>query len=335
MIWLPWWIFIEFNKSVYAPIDYLTWEYKHHLLKDERYNPPEIVVGDSLAVAAINPIEISEKLSNLSMSGLTPVDAWYFLRKYLSSGKKPERLFLSFGITHWQSSDTFKEHSLSFGFMNASEFFDFILNSKNLKLFYNPEDTFNVFKNWFPFNYAWESLVHNSQKNLALFEFYLIKLGLTPFQFNHVKSVFNEMNSAETKKHKQEIRNKMKKTRGHHLFNYNQTTNYVNPLVNYEGWNIHPLNDIYLRKILHLAHELKIKIVIDFVPNNINSWNKLSENFFKEKDEYFENLKKIYPDLIYSKLESLPENLFGDMDHFNEEGSRHYSSFFKQKYFEK
>ncbi len=336
IIWLPWWSFVEYGKNYYAPIDYQTWEFKHDFLsKAVKEDPKELIIGDSLAVAAINPNLVSERLYNLAMSGMTPVDAWYYLKKYFKTGRSPERIFLSFGTTHWQGSDTFKEHSLGFGYMKFSEFFDFINTTENLSLFYRPEQTFDVFKDWFPFNYFWKSIVKNHHKNLASIEFFLLKLGLTPLQFNHIKSVFFEMIDDQSISNKKEIKEMMYKTRGHHFFDFNDTTNLVNPITKFDGWKIHPLNDIYLRKIIELCNEKNIKVVIDFVPNNHTSWTQYRPEFFQEMNKYFENLKSTYTDLTVSDLKSLPKELYGDMDHVNEAVSVEYSAIFKKKYFQK
>jgi len=334
-VWTPWWMFVEFGRKYYAPVDFLSWKHKHLILEknDEKFNPEDILIGDSLAVAAIDPRLISDKLYNLAMSGMTPVDGWYYLNKYLASGKTPKRIFISFGTTHWQGSDTFKEYSLGFGYLNTSEFLDFLKQSRNIKLFYTPEETFNVFKDWFPFNHFWNWTVTNLQHSLAFLEFGLIKLGLAPMQINHIKSVMLEMFDKNELENKKELSESIIASRGHHLFEYNETVSFVNPITIFSGWKIHILNDIYLRKILDLGKKKNIKIIIDFVPNNENSWIKYRPAFFEEKNLYFEKLKEIYPELQVSALKSLPENLYGDMDHVNSDGTREYSQIFKEKYY--
>lgn len=335
IIWLPWMLFINFGRFYYAPIDYLTWDYKHKLIKVpiDQFNPSQILLGDSLAVAAINPTLISKDFYNLSMSGMNPVDTWFYLDKYLKAKKTPKRVFLSFGITHWQGSDTFREQSIGFGMMTWNEIQELLKSSKNLSLFYSPEKNFIVFKDWFPFNLFWNYSITHFQKNIAMIEALLMRAGLTPLQLSHIKAVMGDMFQKKNIKMKNEIYNQMEITRGHHLFELNETTSFVNPLVQYSGWKIHPLNDLYLRKILDRLHKADIEVVIDFIPNNIHSWSKLKPEVFNEMESYFSGLQKIYHKLQVSKLESLPEKLFGDMDHVNLEGSRVYSRQFKEKYF--
>lgn len=124
-IYTPWLFFVHAGRFYHAPIDYQAWEFKHDLLgkKTTDFDPEEIIVGDSLSVAAIDPTLVSASLYNLAMSGSNPVDSYFYLKKYLLSGRRPKRVFLSFGITHWQGSDTFRGHSLGFGFMSYNEFF--------------------------------------------------------------------------------------------------------------------------------------------------------------------------------------------------------------------
>lgn len=337
VIWIPWTLFINYGRFYYAPIDFQTWNYKHELIKrnSNEFNPSHIILGDSLVVAAINPTLIERDFYNLAMSGSTPVDAWFYLNKYLKSGKSPKRVFLSFGITHWQGSDVFREQSLGFGLMTTKEIQEFFNSSKNIPLFYSPEKTFEVFKDWFPFNYFWKHIITKYQKTLAKIEALLIKIGITPFQYNHVKASIGEMFQLQNIKKNEETYLTMEKTRGHHLFETNETIKFENPIAKYSGWNIHPLNDYYLRKILNRLHQAKIKTVIDFIPGNINSFIKLSPEFFNEMNNYFLRLKENFPEIQVSTLESLPEELFSDMDHVNREGSIKYSQQFKKKYFSK
>jgi hypothetical protein len=337
VIWTPWALFINYGRFYYAPIDFHSWNYKHELIKrnSNQFNPSHIILGDSLAVAAINPTLIDSDFYNLAMSGSTPVDAWFYLNKYLKSGKNPKRAFLSFGVTHWQGSYTFREHSLGFGLMTMKEVHEFIDSSKDIPLFYSPEKTFEVFKDWFPFNYLWKHINENNQKTLAKIEALLIKIGITPFQLNHIRASLGEMFKIQNIEINEKTYLTMENTRGHHLFDTNETIRFENPLVQYSGWKIHPLNDYYIRKILTRLQQAKIKTVIDFIPNNINSWSKLSPEFFNEMNNYFLGLKEDFPEIQISTLEPLPEELFSDMDHVNLEGSIKYSLQFKEKYFSK
>ncbi|MCO4792823.1 MAG: hypothetical protein KC493_03865 [Bacteriovoracaceae bacterium] len=334
-LYLPWITFIHTGRYYYAPDDYLAWNYKHDIIDRDssKFNPKDIIIGDSLALAAVNPTLISTDLYNLAMSGFTLVDSYYFLKKYLESGKTPKRVFLSHGMTHWQGSDAFSGQTIGYGFLKTKDFNHFLESTSGLDFFYSPEESFSLFKKWFPFNYIYPYVVKNHKSTLAKVEYYLFKLGVAPLLFNHIKTIILDFYEYDQLKRKKEIIVRMESMKGQHFFDFNNTVNLPNPITNYDNWAIHPVNDLYFKKILALLKENKIQTIIEFVPNNYVTWKNFKPTFFKEMDSYFLDISYSYPNLIVSKSTSMPIENYGDMDHVNEIGQSVFSELFKAKYY--
>ena len=330
-VYLPWIFFVSLGRNYYTPIDFASWDFKHKLINDDKFNPKEIVIGDSLAMTAINPKLINPDLYNLAQSGSTLVDAYYYLRKYLAAGKNPRRVFLSFGTTHWQSSDVFREQTIAYGFLKYDEFNEFINLTEKLPLFYSPEEVISIFKNWIPFNLFFKNAISRFRKEITYFDFFMMRVGLSPMLINHVKNNLFEIE--KNVKIKKLMKVQMSEHDGQHLFEKKKNVNVVNPKVQYDKWNVHPINRLYFEKIITLLSEHKIDIEIVFVPNNPNSWNQFSKAFFNGMNQFFGSYQIFNGNLKYNQIESFAIDKLGDMDHVNEDGMIEFSHLFKARYY--
>lgn len=330
-----WFSFIKWGERFYIPPDYVSWERKYEIISDPSFNPKDIVIGDSLTEAAINPIVISDDLYNLAYSGYTPVYAYFFLKKYFELGKRPKRVILGFGITNWQKVDMFREHIVAFSFLTMNDFNEILETTQENSLFYDPSDSISFFKDWIPFSYFFNDLVKKYQKQIAVLDFVTFKLGINPILISHIKSYIFDTQRSKFENQKRQILLDIDKMKGHRKFYKIENVDVVNPIAVYDQWYVNDAYLTYFRKIKQLTDEYGAELKIFFVPNNMTSWRNFTPKFHEDMKNYFERSPDwigVVPD---NDLLGLEIEYMVDMDHVNEKGMLEVSRRFKDIYYPK
>lgn len=310
-VYLPWIAVVKFARTRYVADDFASWESKFAFadMDKKKFNPPHIVVGDCLVLAGILPHKIDPKLYNFGMSGATPIEAYFLLKRYLASGKKPERVYLMFGMTHFQLADAFQEYTLAYGRLTSGE----ILTLMNqIRIHGSPEKGRPL----------WIKTWGNSFLNL---------LGLdseTSIQVR--KRLFTSSHEHISSKHVT-----MMHTKGQHYF-VDETLDRFQPapLVDYDHLSLNPLITYYFRKTLELLRESGTQTVIDFMPNNTVTWQKFSPTFHREWQNYRQTLKRDYPETTIGDISQYPPEMYGDHSHMNSAGAEKFSEEFRMRYYQ-
>lgn len=309
-IYLPWLAIVKLGRSHYFDDDFASWQYKFALADEdkEKFNPPHVAAGDCLTLVSILPNKIDPKIYNLGMSGATPVETYFLLKRYLESGKKPERVYVMFGMTHFQLSDSLREYTLPFGVLTVTEQLTLM---NDIRIHGSPikEDP-----HWL---LEWGN---------GLLTF----LGLDSETAVAVrKRFFTQFHKVIEKKLAL-----MKETKGQHYFPpAPETVMLPSPLVDYDHLSFDPLIYSYFLRTLDLLRDHKIQTVVDFVPNNSVTWDKWTPTFLKEWQEFRQTIKQKYPEVILGDISAYPPEYFSDFDHMNQEGAEKYSEEFRRRYY--
>ncbi len=311
-VYLPWLAVVKLARPRYVADDFASWVLKFGLtdLDKKKIDSPHLAVGDCLVLAGVLPKKIDQKLYNFGLSGATPIEAYFLLKRYLASGKKTERVYLMFGMTHFQLADSLQEYTLAYGILTLEEELT-LLN--DIRIYGSPEKG----------NPHWMETWANSALTL---------LGVdsqTSIQVR--KRLFTS--SHEYISEKLET---MKRTKGQHHF-VDETLDRFQPapLVDYHHLNLNPLISHYLRQTLDLLRESGIETIVDFVPNNSVSWLKFSPGFHQEWQDFRQTLKRDYPEITLGDISHYPPEMYGDHSHMNAAGAEKFSEEFRLRYYQR
>ncbi|MES2528175.1 MAG: hypothetical protein V4598_13870 [Bdellovibrionota bacterium] len=309
-VYLPWFAIVKFARHRYVADDFASWM-KFSVIEDDqkKFNPPHIAVGDCLLLAGMLPEKIDQKVFNLGMSGATPIEAYFLLKHYLASGKKPERVYLMFGMTHFQLADSFQEYTLAYGRLTVG---DELTLMNDIRIHGSPEiGKPHWTKTWIDSGMTFLGLdsVTSVQMRKRLF---------TP----SYKFIQNNLDT-------------MALTRGQHHFRDESLDRFQPaPFVDYDHLSLNPLITHYFRKTLDMLQDAGIETIVDFIPNNIVTWKKFSPRFHQEWQDYRKQLKRDYPRITLGDISHYPPEMFGDHSHMNAEGAEKFSLAFKKQYYQ-
>jgi hypothetical protein len=309
-LYIPWIAIVKLARPYYLSEDYASWRFKF-LLSDfpsDHFNPEHLAIGDCLLLAGVDPQRVDPKLYNFAISGSTPIDTYFLLKRYLDSGKNPKRVYLMFGLTHFQQADVYKEFTLGFGTLSLSEQLE-LLQSIRRYGSYGIDQT--------PWPIIWS-------KSL------LTILGIDPDILTQIR--YRLFSSSHTKI--DQLINDMTQTRGQHFFPADaEQTLKPSPLVVYDQLALNPLIDFYLKKTLDLLNEKGIEAVVDFVPVNQISWELFTPTFHKQWGDFLTGLRAQYPQVSVGEMGYLAPEFFSDHSHLNQRGMEWFSAKFKNRYY--
>lgn len=309
-IYLPWLAVVKSQGVRYFDDDYASWKLKFGIAdaKKEIFNPPHLAAGDCLTLTSILPNKIDPKIYNMGLSGATPIDTYFLLKRYLESGKRPERVYLMFGMTHFQLADSLLGYTLPFGVLTLSEELSLM---NDIRIYGSPEQG----------DPHWLKTWGNSL---------LVFLGLDSDTAVAVrKRIFTTHHEINEKKLKL-----MYMTKGQHYFPpVPETVMQPSPLTDYQHLSLDPLIHHYFLKTLNLLRDAKIETIVDFVPNNSVTYEKWVPQFHKEWQEFRQTLKRDYPEITVGDISPYPPEFFSDYDHMNQAGAEKYSEEFRARYY--
>jgi hypothetical protein len=294
------WLFSILARESYMDQDYAQWSAKMEMIA--RCDLGAVtVVGDSRASAAIIPTELLPlKVTNLALTGSTPVEAYYEVKHILDCPDHPKALVLSFGARQYQEIDWFWLHAARYGFLSFSELEDVRHTEASLNEPYLYKGSFGseppgIIKNWLytsdfpPFNFA-------SMLKAA---------GFGRRQINR------------------RIRRETLDTGGQHLEGTSACA--VQP-----GWEamqqhfkLSPLVSIYLDRILALAEQRKAKIYFLMPPVSEMTAAALTSNYQREFAEFLLQVVHHHPnvELVGIPFPVMSNCSFGDEHHLNQTGA--------------
>jgi hypothetical protein len=116
------WAYAALFPLAYLDPEFAIWQAKEELLAAPCAGPcPELVVlGDSCAVAGVDPRQLSVPAINLALGGGTAMEAYYVLARWLESHTPPKTVVLSLSPYHFQES-LFWERLTRYHFLRFGE----------------------------------------------------------------------------------------------------------------------------------------------------------------------------------------------------------------------
>lgn len=307
--------FLSFGKMFYLGREYPMWKSKiEYALNNE--NNKNVIIGDSRALAGFRPKEINDNFINLAVGGGTAIESYYLLKKFLRKNT-PEKIIISISPIHLESNKVFFERTLKFEILSKEEIQEVLGISKNLneKFFlYEP---------------------NKKRQYKSALDFYKIQLKSNLISYNFFSFYRNNLKAYISNPFRRPILNysiyKEIKTRdGNYQFGLAESSSGLNVEVEREKFVPSMVLDYYLKKILEIGLEKKIRVYVINTPFNEASYKKVDSNYINAYNNYFKNIKNKYINVVWlNEIFFYKNDCFGDPSHLNENGSEKFSKYVK------
>jgi hypothetical protein len=126
------WAVIAWWPMVYLDREYAIWQAKKELSLTEDVVQDVVIIGDSRAVAGINPQWSQYKVKNLALGGGTPIEGFLTFERYLQHNPAPKNLIISFTPTHLLSG-LFFSRTLAFRYIEINKAYQVIAKAQDLQ----------------------------------------------------------------------------------------------------------------------------------------------------------------------------------------------------------
>ncbi len=292
----------------YMDAEYPSWAYTKSICHSPSFVQPDVLIlGDSRAMADINPNELETNVENLAVGGATAIEMYYTLSDYLSKHPAPSTVFIMFAPFHYSYMDNFWERTVYFNYLTPIELSDVFSNARRMS-------SETVLKD----NYLFESLSYR----LRLPDKYL------PALLNSRLFLRYDANTS--------MYQSLCENHGHGLFGKADGSTDLNYEVNYTQMN--PSGDarlisFYFDRLLALCEDKQIQVIVEQPPMNEASFGLLQSSYLAEYTLYMEDYQSKYPTFtINSDIPCYENSFFGDSSHLNSAGADVYTESLKKNY---
>ena len=262
-----------------------------------------VILGDSRAMAALDPTLFSKKTVNLAVGGGTSIEMYYTLNRYIKNNGSPENVIIMFAPFHYSIIDNFFERDLFFNYLTVPELYDLYGNA-------HATGSETLLRD----NYI-EEIISCRLRTPNKYLPPLINAGVYMRKASNQKSL-------ET----------IKSQYGHALFGTLDGCSDLNYETSYSKMHDTKdavLLDIYLLKLLDLCKKNNISVTLSAPPMNASSYEALQDSYVKEYTEYIENIASKFTEFtIDSGISYMDDSYFGDASHLNGKGSAEFTKTF-------
>ncbi len=307
--WLiPIMIFLSVGVFFYNNEEFPMWKSKMKLI-NSKFEYENIIIGDSRAIAGIDPNILGESFYNLALGGSSPLEGFFTLKKIIANGNKPKLIIVSYAPFHLEVSFSFYERAIKYGFYTLENINDIFFHLNKDK------------EQFWSINY--EKL---DQKDFykSLIRAYLIKLKFPHYFKDEMRnSLFSLRISKNMKTYEQICLSK-----GSFEFKLTKSINGLNKESdNNKFFNYRKIYLSSLENIFTLAEKNNIQVIYTELPFNENSFNHMNSNYLTQYNEFFERLKHKYNNVIfYPDITAYNNSLFIDQSHLNKAGKEKFSN---------
>lgn len=115
------WVFSAMARNAYMDSDYGQWTAKMQMVRECRVGDVA-VIGDSRASVDIVPALLRPlSVKNFALTGATPVEGFYQLKRILDCPKPPKAILLAFAPRQYEEINWFWLHAARYGFFSFSD----------------------------------------------------------------------------------------------------------------------------------------------------------------------------------------------------------------------
>ena len=313
LLWFtPLILFLRFGQLYYHHSEYPMWLHTIKVLQS-KFDSKGVIVGDSRAMAGIDPEILGPSFYNLSFGGGTPLEGYFTLRKILAKGNRPELLIFSYAPFHLEIDDVLFERSVKYDFYDWKEIHEifYVLNKDRNRFWKEKGGTLNKYSYF-----------------LSFLDCYWIKLKWPFYYSAELGNMIVQPRISENRK----IYETISRQKGWHSFGLSEFSEGLNPEACNDSLDLKKILDEGLRLTCALARKHKIPMVYTIMPFNESSYKRLSKDYLQQYRDFFTAMQKEFPEVkFYYEPFSYDNSFFGDPSHLNVRGKDRFSNELKAR----
>lgn len=105
----------------YMQGEYSAWMQQKEYSSQYHEMSETLLLGDSRMKIDLNALELGDHVYNLSLSGSSPIDMYYTLKRYLDAGNTPQKVYIGFAPTHLTFYENYLSRGLFFHYYSHDE----------------------------------------------------------------------------------------------------------------------------------------------------------------------------------------------------------------------
>lgn len=260
-----------------------------------------IILGDSRMMSFVNPnyFSMPDSSINFSLPGSSPIEAYFVLKRYIASGRIPNKIIVGFDPGHFVGTQIFKQ-GIPFDVLTKSELRD---------IEYCVQRDSNLYQ-------------------YSPFDIYSYHYGYLPqYGYRLVNSLF----VGNYRKNK-EIETQLICNKGCKLYNQdrkdwwnNQTEIGLMEKLQKSPFKVSNTCDYYFQRLIGLCNAYNIICIVEQLPVP-TEYPIYNQNYWHSYLEYIKQHEKTNQRVVVvSKIRSYPKTMFRDIMHANKYGSKQYS----------
>jgi hypothetical protein len=294
------WVFSAKTPDKYMDQDYGQWEAKTDMLRRCELGDLSII-GDSRASAGIVPAQLLPlNVRNLALTGSTPIEGYYELKRILDCPNTPKLLILSYSARQFEEINWFWLHAARYGFFSFSELEEARQAEASIGISYLYKGSFGteppgMLKNW----------LYVSKFPPLNFASMLAARGFRRGQIND------------------SIRRETLESGGQHLEGTAQCATQAGWEATQETFHPNPLVTLYLERLIAMSHQHGVRIYFLMPPVSETTSGRLRSAYQQEFSAFLGQIMREHPDiqLIGPAFPVMDDCSFGDEHHLNQRGA--------------
>jgi hypothetical protein len=299
------WAFSAFAPNMFMDQDYGQWTAKMSMIQDCQVGDATII-GDSRASAAFVPAMLGQDtVKNLALTGATPIEVYYEVKKILACPKPPHVIVMSFASEQYEDPHWFWLHAARYGFFSFADLEDVRRTETELG-----EPT--LYKG------AFGTELPGNLKN------WLYVNGFPPFNFASMLAA----HGAGRSKANDLIRAQTLASGGQHLEGTAACATKPGSEASLSDFRPNRLIVLYLERLVHLIDERPgTSLWVMSVPISAMTAQALVPSYRAGYVRFLDSFKREHPDvqIVGEPFPEMNDCMFGDSHHVNEHGAEAYS----------
>jgi hypothetical protein len=279
-------------------VEYVMWHKQLQRIQETKNNQQlNAIIGDSRAMAAINPVSLGPNYVNFSLGGTSFYEGYITLRTLLKTNKI-DTLILCYAPIHFEKNGgNLLKRTMVFQHSELHDILELKLIEKKFHANIETEDA------------------HDEQPSATIDR--LLHYYHEPFTFRSTL-VDQYHNNWKTPEIEAQVIKELNDNRGQVYFGRNISMHGVAEEAREQSFNPNPVILIYFDKLAQLVDKYKIKCYLITPPMSKNTYEFAKKHYFTNYISLLNTLQKKYPFMqINRELTVLSSFHFGDASHVN------------------
>ncbi len=285
-------------------VEYLMWNKQVERIKNTKNQHINAILGDSRAMAAINPLELSKNYANFSLGGSSFFEGYVTLKTLLKTNRI-DTLILCYSPVHYeQTSGNLLNRTVVFNLLERTDIQELNAN----------EALFNA------------SIEHKKLSNEGTFSRAERYLRWMHFPFAYRSTMLsNYQLNAKVSKFEKEVKKELDQYRGHVFFGRGIWAFGAAEEAREDSFVASPVINHYFNEMAKLINNNQITCYLVSPPMSETTYKYSKPHYISAYKNHIKSIKSRYPQLhVDTSMLVLSQTHFGDVSHVNLLGSKRF-----------